>query len=105
MSVIDSIFSVIGTWFGYVGSCVATPNATCTPFVSFIVLGAAATAGLALVVMAYHALQREETREIEERRAKARALATQERIRRRIATRAAVRAPARSVHTASHAPA
>lgn len=99
MSAIDSFFSVIGTWFGYVGSCVATPNATCAPFVAFIVLGAAAAAALALVLVAYQALQREENREAEERRAQARSLAAQERIRRRLARRQSAQAAAREAVT------
>ena len=84
MSIIEAFFGVIATWFGYVGSCVASPDASCGPFLAFVVLAAASAAALALLVLAYQALQREESRELEERRAKARALAAQERIRRTV---------------------
>ena len=87
MSIIESLWGVIATWFGYVGSCVATPDASCGPFLAFVVLAAASAAALALVLLAYQALKRDESQEMEEQRAKARALAAQERIRRRVVAR------------------
>ncbi|HUP95998.1 MAG TPA: hypothetical protein VM164_13915 [Burkholderiales bacterium] len=87
MSIIESFFGVIATWFGYVGSCVASPDASCWPFLAFVVLAAASAAALALVVLAYQALKRDESHEVEEQRAKARALAAHERIRRTILAR------------------
>ena len=47
------IFTSIETWFGYVGACAVSPDATCRPLLAFLALGAAATAALALVVIAY----------------------------------------------------
>jgi hypothetical protein len=82
MSIIESFFGVIATWFGYVGSCVASPDASCRPFLAFVVLGAASAAALALVLLAYQALKRDESHEMAEQRANARALAARERIRR-----------------------
>jgi hypothetical protein len=70
---------LIGTWFGYVGSCVASPDATCRPFLAFLALAAAAVAALALVLMAYRAEHERAMREIEERRARKRALDMQDR--------------------------
>lgn len=93
MSVIESFFGVIATWFGYVGSCVALPDASCGPFLGFVVLAAASAGALALVLLAYQALQREESREVEEQRAKARALAAQERIRRTVEPKGATALP------------
>jgi hypothetical protein len=46
-------FTTIGTWFGYVGACVVSADATCRPLLAFLALGAAAAAALALVVIAY----------------------------------------------------
>ena len=82
------IFKFIATWFGYVGSCVFSPDATCGPFVAFFALGAAATVGLVLVVMAYRRAQvgetAEETAEVEEQRERAHVLQVRERIRRAV---------------------
>lgn len=77
----------VGTWFGYVGSCLVAPDATCRPLLAFILMGAAASAALVLVIMAYRSAQARETAEIEERRARSRTLETQERVRRVIAAR------------------
>jgi hypothetical protein len=46
-------FTTIGTWFGYVGTCAVSADATCRPLLAFLALGAAAAAALALVVIAY----------------------------------------------------
>ena len=82
------IFQFIATWFGYVGSCVFSPDATCGPFVAFLALGAAATCGLVLIVMAYHRAEErvtaEQTADVEELRERARALQVRERIRRAV---------------------
>ena len=81
------LFAFIGTWFGYVGSCVVAPDATCRPFLAFVLLGAAASAALVLVIIAYRSAHTREAAEIEERRARTRTLETQERVRRALATR------------------
>jgi hypothetical protein len=47
---------------------------SCRPFLAFVVLAAASAAALALVLLAYQALKRGESSEMEEQRAKARAL-------------------------------
>jgi hypothetical protein len=67
MSAISGFFQSIGTWFGYVGSCVASPNATCVPFVAFVGLAGAAGAALALVLLAYRSAREREARKIEQR--------------------------------------
>jgi Flp pilus assembly protein protease CpaA len=81
------LFTFIGTWFGYVGSCLVAPDATCRPFLAFILMGAAASAALTLVIMAYRSAQAREAAEIEERRAKLRTTETRERVRRAVAAR------------------
>ena len=58
MGVIESIFFLVGRWFGYVGACMLTPDATCRPFLAFIALGAAASAALTLVIIAYRTATR-----------------------------------------------
>ena len=63
MGFIESLFLVIGKWFGYVGACMFVPDATCRPFLAFVALGAAACAALTLVVMAYRAAREREPRE------------------------------------------
>ncbi|HYC46928.1 MAG TPA: hypothetical protein VED01_15740 [Burkholderiales bacterium] len=78
------VINFIATWFGYTGSCVFSPDATCRPFLAFVALGAAATVALVLVVLAYRRAQEREVSETEERRARARTLQTQERIRRAV---------------------
>lgn len=85
------LFDLIGTWFGYVGACVASPDATCRPLIAFIALGAAASAALTLVLLAFGNVQRRETAQIEQQRATARSLEAQQRVRRALAERAAVK--------------
>ena len=84
------LFAFIGTWFGYVGSCLVAPDATCRPFLAFILLGAAASAALTLVILAYRSAQMRASAESDEHRANARKADTQERVRRAIAARPAV---------------
>ena len=81
------MLNFIGTWFGYVGACLIAPDATCRPFLAFILMGAAASAALTLVIMAYRSAQAREAAEIEERRAKLHTAETQERVRRAVAAR------------------
>lgn len=83
------LFAFIGTWFGYVGSCVVAPHATCRPFLAFILLGAAASAALTLVIIAYRSAQTRESTRIEDRRARLRTAETQERVRRAVTARSA----------------
>ena len=73
------------TWFGYVGSCLVAPDATCRPFLAFILMGAAASAALTLVIMAYRSAHAREAAEIDERRSNLRTTQTQERVRRAVA--------------------
>ena len=56
MSMIHAIFEPIATWFGFVGSCIGSPNGACVPFVAFLALGAAASAALAIVLLAYRSM-------------------------------------------------
>jgi hypothetical protein len=88
-----AIFNFLATWFGYTGSCVFSPDATCRPFLAFVALGVAATVGLVLVLMAYRRAQQREASELEARRAHARALQAQERIRRAVLPQAIRRNP------------
>ena len=81
------IFGLIGTWFGYVGACVASPDVTCRPFLAFFALLAAAAAALTLTLLAYQRAQRREAAAIEETRTLARAQEVQERLRRTLALR------------------
>ena len=85
------IFGFIGTWFGYVGSCVVSPDATCRPFLAFVALGAAAAAALTLVLMSYRHSLVSELAEVEEPRSRSRGVEISERVRRAIADKAAVR--------------
>ena len=62
MGVINSFFSLVGTWFGYVGSCVVGPDPTCRPFLGFVLLAAIAVTAFAFLVKAYRALNVEDTR-------------------------------------------
>jgi hypothetical protein len=55
MSVIHALFDFVGTWFGFVGSCVASPTGACVPFLAFFAIGVAAGAALFLVLLAYGA--------------------------------------------------
>lgn len=55
MDLIQSLFSTVGAWFGFVGSCVAGPNAVCRPFIGFVMLTAMAAVALYLVLKAYWA--------------------------------------------------
>src|SRR5690349_9750767 len=61
MGAIDSVFSLVGKWFGYVGACVFSTDATCRPFLAFFALGAAACAALILVLLAYRAARTPDT--------------------------------------------
>ena len=85
------MFNIIGSWFGYVGACVATPDATCRPLLAFVALGTAAGIALALLLIAYGNAQRREAAALESRRADSRNDEAQERVRRAIAERAAVK--------------
>lgn len=55
MDLIQSLFSTLGAWFGFVGSCVAGPNAVCRPFIGFVMLTAMAAVALYLVLKTYWA--------------------------------------------------
>ena len=83
------LFAFIGTWFGYVGACLVAPDATCRPFLAFILLCTAASAALILVILAYRSAQAREATLTEERRARLRSAETRERVRRAVAARAA----------------
>ena len=60
MAGIEWFFAAFGAWFGFVGSCVADAGPTCRPFLAFVALTAAAGAALALLVLAYKALQKDQ---------------------------------------------
>ena len=55
MGVLESILLLMGRWFGYVGACMVSPDATCRPFLAFVALGAAASVALTLMFLAYRA--------------------------------------------------
>lgn len=81
----ETLLTTVGTWFGYVGACVVAPDATCRPFLAFFALGAAASVALTLALLAYRSAQTRQASELEERRARLRTSATQERVRRAVA--------------------
>jgi uncharacterized membrane protein YebE (DUF533 family) len=65
MAGFESLFASIDAWFGFVGSCVAGGGSACRPFLAFVALTAAAGAALALLVLAYKALQQDQSRQVE----------------------------------------
>ena len=85
------IFGSIGTWFGYVGACVAAPDATCRPLLAFVALGVAALAALTLVLLAYRDTYARVRAESEERHAAQRSAEVQERLQHSLAERAAIK--------------
>ena len=86
-------FHSIGTWFGYVGSCVVAPDATCRPFLAFAALGVAAAVALALIIIAYRSRYARDAAEVEERRTLQRMREMQERVRRTLAGQPVVPKP------------
>lgn len=91
MGLIETLFSTVSSWFGFVGACVVGPTATCIPLVAFVALVAASGAALVLVTRAYRALQGEQDGDVEERRARVRQLQLQQQVRRAVAARVAPR--------------
>ena len=79
------IFTSIGTWFGYVGACAVSPDATCRPLLAFLALGAAAAAALALVIIAYRTGAAREAAALDARQSNARGPTPQDRARRSLA--------------------
>ena len=79
----NGLFNFVGMWFGYVGSCVVGPDATCRPFLAFLALGIAAAVALTVLLMWYRSGNRRTTAEVEDGRARARVQDIQARIRRR----------------------
>jgi hypothetical protein len=72
MTVINAFFDFVVTWFGFVGSCFASPSGACVPFLAFLALGAAAAAALTLILLAYRsAMNREKGEPSTERRERA----------------------------------
>jgi hypothetical protein len=69
MAGIEWFFAAFGAWFGFVGSCVADAGPTCRPFLAFVALTAAAGVALALLVLAFKALQKDQARQLEHGRA------------------------------------
>jgi hypothetical protein len=53
MSAISVFFDSVGAWFGFVGSCIASPSGACVPFLVFLASGVAAGIALALLLRAY----------------------------------------------------
>lgn len=87
------MFNLIGTWFGYVGSCVVAPDATCRPFLAFVALGVAAAVALTLIIIAYRGAHVRDTAEGEDRRTRQRTIEMQERVRRTLAGQPVVPKP------------
>ena len=85
MGILESLFASIATWLGYVGSCAVAPDATCRPFLAFIALGAAASAALTLVLIAYRSARAREVSPANQPQIGARSQEVQERLRRMIA--------------------
>jgi 7-keto-8-aminopelargonate synthetase-like enzyme len=74
MDLIQTFFSTLGTWFGFVGSCVAGPDVVCRPFIGFVMLTTMAAVALYLVLKAYQAAQSAARRSDALRRTKQRQL-------------------------------
>jgi hypothetical protein len=65
MAGIEWFVAAFGAWFGFVGSCLADAGPTCRPFLAFVALTAAAGVALALLVLAFKALQKDQARQPE----------------------------------------
>jgi hypothetical protein len=59
MSLITAFLDVVGSWFGFVGSCVVSPIGACVPFLAFLAAGVGAGAALALLLLAYRSARRD----------------------------------------------
>jgi hypothetical protein len=70
MAGIESLFTSIATWFGFVSSCVAGGGPACRPFLAFVALAVAAGAALALLIMAWRAFRHEQLQSPESVRAR-----------------------------------
>ena len=92
----SGIFHFFSTWFGYVGSCVFSPDATCRPFLAFVALGAAASVGLVLLVVAYRRAHDGEMSELAAQRARSRGHQIHERVRRAVPAAIRTNPPLRS---------
>lgn len=68
MAGFEWLFAAIGAWFGFVGSCVADGSPACRPFLAFVALTAASGVALALLVLSYKALQKDQVRRVEQGR-------------------------------------
>jgi len=60
MALIQSFFSALTTWFGFVSACVAGPTASCRPLLGFALLTAVSAVGLYFLLKAYRALHQQE---------------------------------------------
>jgi hypothetical protein len=84
MSIVSSFFGLVSTWFGFVGSCVVGPQATCVPFLGFVALAAVSLAAFVFLVRAYRAMGTDQTKVKAEREAQAREHAMRDRVRRKL---------------------
>jgi membrane protein implicated in regulation of membrane protease activity len=91
MGIIQAFFGTILRWFGFVGSCVIGPNATCVPFLAFLALAAASAAALWLVMRAYRRLRGEDEQRVQVRAERLHQVRIQQRIQRAVAAHAAPR--------------
>ena len=87
------LFADIGSWFGFVGACVANAEATCRPFLAFMALLAASGAALTLLLIAFRQRQLADSADTESDLARRRELEMKERLRRTIAARRAAVKP------------
>jgi|SoiMethySBSTD1v2_1073268.scaffolds.fasta_scaffold26137_6 hypothetical protein len=98
----NAIIESIGNWFGFVGSCVASPTGACVPFVIFLTIAVAASAVLAGIYFAYRAATQNEA--VEPRRNREwRVYAAAMRARLRAEPRAGKPSRADTVHGPRHA--
>ena len=91
MEVIGAFFGGIAKWFGFVGACVAGPNATCVPFIAFFALAIAAAAALWLIARAYRNLRGEDEADAAQRLERQRHLRNRRRIQQAVAEHVAPR--------------
>lgn len=88
------LFENVGSWFGFVGACVANADAICTPFLAFVALLAASGSALTLLFIAYKAAQSRHAASEPAHTEGARSVENRERVRRALAMNRAAARPA-----------
>jgi len=101
VSPMNTSIESIANWFGFVGSCVASPTGACAPFAAFLAVLIAASAALAGLYLAYRPyLQRDAS---ESRRARERGMGSPLHERIRLEPRVRKPAPHTTAEATRHA--